>query len=138
MAAVVFISPKQRQKTFLAGIAAGFLVFVALVSLWVFLAGPKEVSSGLVFNTPKVSIDLKILDSAEFQKLDSFGRMPLQFRYTAVNQKKQSVSGFVSAVSREEALEKLVAMGLEVGSIEETEVGRSNPFEPYYSAKATQ
>jgi hypothetical protein len=130
--AVVFISPKSRQKMFLMGIAIIFLLFLLVVFFGVFLSQPKEVSPALVFNKPKVSIDMSVFDSEQFKSLESFTEMEIQYSYTAITKDKKQESGFISATSEDEARIILTAMGLTVTNIEEAEIGRDNPFSPYY------
>lgn len=130
--AVVFISPKQKQKMFLLGITAIFLLFLIIVSVVVFLSEPQRVAPELVFNKPKVDVDIDIFDSEQFKNLQPFEEMKIQFEYTASTKNNKLVTGFVSAVSEEEATEILEARDLKVSDIKEAEIGRDNPFTPYY------
>ncbi len=133
--AVVFISPKKRQKVFFIGITVGLCVFVIFVSLLVFLAQPKKPEQQLVFNKPKVSIDMSLLDSDQFKNLEEFVSMEIQYSYKAYLAKvSETKSGYISAVSVEEAQKALEAMGLTVVEIKEVGPGRNNPFTPYYDA----
>lgn len=129
--AVVFISPKNKQKKFFMGITISLVVFLAVISFWVFLSKPSAAPQKLVFNKPKVSVDLKILDSDQFKKITSFERIPLQFNYVATTAKGQNVKGLISAYSREEATKILEEKGLKVGQLKQVDVGRLNPFIPY-------
>jgi hypothetical protein len=129
--AVVFISPKKRQKSFFFAITIALVLFLAVMSLWIFLARPNIPAASVAFNKPKITIDLKILDSNQFKDLEHFELMPLQFRYSAENAKKITVSGTISAVSKEDALKVLEQRGLTVNELEEINVGRDNPFVPY-------
>lgn len=132
--AVVFISPRKKQKTFLTVIAGCLVIFLIFISLWVFLSKPKESEIKITFNKPKVSINLGILDQEQFKNLDAFEKMPLQFKYTAMTKKNKAVTGFISAVSKEEAIKTLEDAGYSVGDIEEANIGRENPFLPYSSS----
>ncbi len=135
--AVVFISPKQRQKMFFMGITIMFLLFLAVTALSVFLAKPQEVSPALVFNKPKVNIDFSVVDSEQFKNLESFAKMETQFSYKAVAEKGKIVTGLVSAVSIDEAKNILEGIDLTVTEIKEVEPGRDNPFIPYFQEAAT-
>lgn len=134
--AVVFISPKHKQKMFFMGITASFIILLTLISLWIFLSKPSAPPAELVFNKPKVSIDLKILDTEQFKKIEHFQKIPLQFKYTASTANGQTTSGFVSAVSEEEAKQILENAKLKVGDLKQTDIGRDNPFIPYYQIVA--
>lgn len=132
--AVVFISPRKKQKTFLMAIAVCLVIFMIFISLWAFLSEPKASEVKITFNKPKVSINLGILDQEQFKNLDAFEKMPLQFRYSATTKKNKTVTGFISAVSKEEAIKALEDSGYSVGDIQEANIGRENPFLPYSSS----
>jgi len=129
--AVVFISPKQRQKVFFMGITIIFLLFLVVVASAVFFSKPKEVPYQMVFNRPKVNINFNILDSVQFNDLEPFTEMEIQFSYRAFTKEDNIIDGLVSAVSTDAAREILESMDLTVIDIEEVMVGRENPFEPY-------
>ncbi len=129
--AVVFISPKQRQKTFFIGITIIFVLFLAFVTFGVLLSGPKQVQPTLVFNKPKVSINTEVFDSEQFQSLQPFSEMKIQFIYEAETKENKAVEGFITAESVDDARKILEATGLEIISIKEVEIGRENPFTPY-------
>ncbi len=115
-----------------------FLLFLIVVSLGVFLSKPKNVSTGLVFNKPKVSINMKIFDSDQFKSLLAFTEMEIQYSYKAATKDNQQKTGFISAVSIDKAREFLESTGLSVSEIKEAEIGRDNPFVPYYQAATAQ
>ena len=117
---------------FFLGITVIFLLFLIIISLGVFLSKPKEVSSALVFNKPKVNIDMRIFDSDQFKNLQLFTEMKTQYSYKGVTQKNKVETGFISAVSIEEARTLLESKGLTISEIKELEIGRVNPFTPYY------
>lgn len=130
--AVVFISPRKKQRIFFIGITATFLLILVFITFFVFMSQPQQVAPGLVFNKPKVNINFKILDSGLFKELLPFNEMQRQFAYTAENKNGELKSGFVSASSVEEARKILETLDLTVKDIREAEAGRENPFEPYY------
>jgi hypothetical protein len=130
--AVVFISPKQRQRVFFLGITIIFLLILIVIAFMVFLSQPQSVAPEMVFNKPKINIDFKGLDSDQFNKLGDFEEMETQFSYTASTEKGEIESGMINAVSQEVARQVLEAEGLIVTEIKEVELGRDNPFVPYY------
>lgn len=132
--AVVFISPKKRQRVFFMGITIIFLLVLVVISFGVFLAKPKEVPSVLVFNKPKVSIDMAIFDSDQFKNLQSVPIMEPQYSYIATTRNNKKVTGFVTAPSLEQAETTLEGRGLNVSELKEIEAGRDNPFTPYYQS----
>src|SRR3989344_5320630 len=117
--AVVFISPKQRQKTFFLGITVIFLLFLAAVGFAVFLSQPKPVSPEIVFNKPKISIDTKIFDSEQFKNLQPFAEMKIRFAYTARTTQGESETGIITAVSENEAKKILEDAGMAVIDLKE-------------------
>lgn len=131
--AIVFISPKQRQKQFFIGITIAFVLFLLIITSLVFLAKPKAVAPELVFNRPKIDINLQILDSELVKNLEPVVQMDLQFRYSATTNKGVKTSGIITAVSKEEAMKILQAMQLSSIVIKKANIGRENPFTPYYS-----
>ena len=130
--AVVFISPKQRQRMFFMGITVMLLLFLAVISSGVFLSKPKEVSPVLVFNKPKVNIAMRIFDSDQFKNLQPFTEMKTQYSYKVLTRNNQPSSGFISATSIDQAKTILEDIGLLVTEIKEAEIGRGNPFTPYF------
>jgi hypothetical protein len=129
--AVVFISPKERQKMFIIGITSVVGLFLIVVASIIFFAQPsKSVSNELVFNKPKVKINFDVFESEQFKALESFEKMKIQFSYTASRDGKTK-EGYTSAVSIEEAKSMLEELGYSVSRIEEAEIGRDNPFESY-------
>lgn len=129
--AVVFISPKTRQRNFFLGITITLVVFLLFVTVGVFLSKPKQVSETMVFNKPKISIDMNFFNDDQFNRLEPFTQMQTQFVYTATKEDDEQMSGFISADNREEATKILENIGLDVISIKEAEIGRENPFTPY-------
>jgi hypothetical protein len=130
--AVIFISPKQRQDTFFMLITVIFLLILIGVSLVAFLSKPKESSIVLVFNKPKVNVNMDIFESSVFKGLVPFSEMQIQYAYSAIDKDKKPKTGSVSATSVEEATKILESQGLTVVDIKEVTIGRDNPFIPYY------
>lgn len=117
---------------FFTGITVMFLLFLAVIFSGVFLSKPKEFSPMLVFNKPKVNIDMSIFDSEQFKNLQSFPEMQLQYSYKAFTMNGKAENGFMTAVSIDQAREILISRGLTVTEIKEVQIGRDNPFIPYY------
>ena len=117
---------------FFIGITVMFLLFLITIFLGVFLSSPKNVPQELIFNKPKVNVDMKIFESDQFKNLKPFIEMQTQYSYTATTKDKKIKTGFISAISISQAKTILEGMGLTVSDIKEIEIGRSNPFIPYY------
>ena len=134
--AVVFISPKERQRMFFMGITIIFIIFLVVISIGVFSAQPSQTSSVSTFNKPKITIDMRVFDTDQFKNLQPLVAQETQYSYKAYTQDNQPVTGFISAVSQDEAQKILVAKGLTVTELKEAEIGRDNPFIPYYQQAA--
>jgi len=132
--AVVFISPQKRQQMFLIGIISAFALFVTIVALLVFLSQPEKVAPELVFNKPKVSINFESFTSDQFKNLQPFVEMQTQFDYSALTKDNNQVDGSIFAANIDEAKKNLQDMGLTITDIKQAEVGRLNPFAPYYQS----
>ena len=130
--AIVFISPKQRQRMFFTGITILFLLFLLVVSFGVFLSKPKPAPNQIVLNKPKIDINLQVLESEQVKILEPAAQMDLQFKYAAITDKGSKTSGIITAVSETEARKILLGMQMTGIVLEEAKIGRENPFTPYY------
>jgi hypothetical protein len=130
--AIVFISPKQRQKMFFLGITILFLLILVVISLSVFFARPKVVPVEQVFKKPKIDINFKVLDSEQIKSIELMGEIETQFSYQAKTDKGKTVSGKISAISKEKAQKALEEINLTQITLQESQIGRENPFVPYY------
>lgn len=74
---------------------------------------------------------MDVFDSEEFKNLQPFTELRMQFQYKANTTEGEQVSGFVQAVSAKEAREILAEAGMVVLELEESGIGRENPFTPY-------
>ncbi len=136
--AVVFISPKQRQKNFLMAIAGGLLLFLVFAFVGIFFTEPNPTQETLVFNKAKVDINMSVFNSERFKNLVPFTQMENQYSYVATNADGKQESGSISASSEPMAITKLQSAGLKVVKIEKIEIGRENPFAPYYQQTLMQ
>lgn len=131
--AIVFVSPKQRQKMFFLGITILFLLFLLAVGLFVFLSPPKTYEPESVFIKPDIKVNFEILDSIEVRDRAIMGRIGREFYYVMKTLDGEEITGNIFAESFEKAEEVLKESGLILVSLEEAEVGRENPFAPYYT-----
>lgn len=131
--AIVFVSPKQRQKTFFLGITILFLLGLSIFSAMVFFSKPAPAVVGQGFIRPKIVIDFSVLDSETVTKSTTMGRVQKEFSYTATTNKGVKKTGTVFADSIELAQKIVEDMGLVNVFLEEVIIGRENPFTPYYT-----
>lgn len=133
--AIVFISPRERQKVFILGIVAFFLIVLIIIGVSVFLIKPKKVPVEKVFTMPKITINFDVLKSPKVQSLELFPEIEKKFNYQARTEKGKDQSGVIYASSEEKARETLTELGLNSIVISEPIIGRDNPFIPYYEIK---
>lgn len=129
--AIVFISPKQRQKTIIFGIIGLVSLILIIIGLGVFLKKPKAIPSERVFKPPKIEINFEILESDQLKNLEDFEKLKKEFNYQGKTDEGKTQSGEILAVSQEEAIKSLKELGLFDIVVEEIEIGRENPFIPY-------
>lgn len=116
---------------FFVGITVVLLLFMGFIALVVFLAKPQEKAPVLVFNKPKVTINVSVFNLDQFKNLQPFSEIETQYSYSATKNNKPA-KGFITAVSKDKAVETLEKMGFVILKIQEAEIGRDNPFTPYF------
>lgn len=131
--AIILISSKKRQNK-LVGIMTVFLALV-LFSIPLVLLNPwlKREPQIPVEETykPEIKVNIAIIDSQKVKDLVPFTFLQKNFSYTAEDKNGLKVAGRVSAGSQEEAKVNLEKIGLKLLTIEDTVLGRSQPFIPY-------
>jgi len=103
------------------------------VSLGVFMSKPEENPAVLTFNKPKVEINMAVFDLDAFKNLKPLEQIQNQYNYSARTKSGRRIPGFMVAASAGEAKEILEAQNLIVDMIDELDVGRDEPFIPYYN-----
>ena len=132
--AIVFISPRERQKVFILAIIGFFVIFLIIISFSVFLAKPKKPATLPTFIAPEIRINFDVLRSPQLIALKLLPDMEIQFSYTAKFKGKAQI-GKILASSKEKAQEILIGFGYTDIIVEDIEIGRENPFSPYYEIK---
>lgn len=131
--AIVFVSPKQRQKMFFLGITILFLLFLFIIGTIVFFSKPEATPAEQVFIKPKIKINFEVLDLEQVRGSLLMGRVQKEFAYQAATEKGEQKTGSVFAATMEDAKKILEDMGLISVTLREVEIGRENPFAPYYT-----
>lgn len=130
--AIVFISPKQKQKTIIFGIVGIISLVLVIIGLMVFLKKPETVPPEQVFKAPKIEINFEILESDKLKNLEDFEGLKNEFNYQATTKDGELQPGKILAVSRKQAIKSLEDLGFSDIVLEEgIEVGRENPFVIY-------
>lgn len=129
--AIVFISPKKRQKIVVSSIIGSVLLILIVIAFWVFLAKPRSISPAAVFHAPKIEINFEILDSEKIKNLQVFEGVKKEFTYQGEKGDGTQQTGKVLAASIKEAEEIVKKLNLSKIVIKEPEIGRENPFAPY-------
>jgi hypothetical protein len=129
--AIVFISPKKRQKI-LIYILLGLICFILIIiALRIFLIKPKPIPPGMVFIPPEIKINFEILKSEQVKNLELFEGVKKEFNYQGRTETGEIQTGKIKAVSNEKAQELLEELGLSEIELTEMEISRENPFLPY-------
>ncbi len=133
--AIIFVSPKRKQRMFFLGMAMLLVLFLIIISLIILLPEflnktqniPTEVSS----NMPNVTINLNTIDSDVVKNLDIFSNLETEFTYVIQNQSGQQATGNIIAISKDSIQKIFEKRGIKVISLKEANIGRDNPFVSY-------
>jgi len=90
------------------------LLLLAIFFGGIFFSKPAAVSPVLVFNRPKVNIDIgtgSIFNSDQFKNLQPFVEIQTQYSYIATDKNNKQQTGFISASSPDQAKAVLEAEG---------------------------
>ena len=109
---------------FFIGITVVLVLFLAAVSFGVLLSQPQQIPTAMVFNEPKVNINMQVFDSDQFKGLQPFPEMGIQYSYKATTGGNKPIEGFISAASVDQANTFLESMGLNVSELKAIEAGR--------------
>ena len=139
--AIVFISAKQKQQSFMWGIFILLALLLVAGLLAISLPGflnPKQVGpaallgGGQVKNPPaNLAINFSVVDSEKVKALEPFSIKENIFAYTITDKNGRKITGNISAKTKEEAQNLLEGSGYKVVTIVEMIVGRSEPFISY-------
>ena len=133
--AIVLISPQKRQKTFI-WIASSLAVLV-LLAIAFFIFAPmlsnnlNNIPDTGNYITPDIKLNFSIVDSAQVKNLEPFNKIEMEFAYVAQDKSGKQVVGRISAADQDGARKSLEAMGFTIVSLQESNLGRINPFVPY-------
>lgn len=130
--AIVFVSPREKQKTFLLIITVIFVLLLTMIGSGVFLAKPKPMPVEQAFLAPTIRINFDILKSDQVAQLEPMPQIEKEFSYQAQTKKGKAQTGKIIASSQDKAVKMLESLDLKVLAIEETKEGRENPFAPFY------
>lgn len=132
--AIVFISPRKKQQMFFWGIALSLIVFLAIISLIVFLPDFLSKNSNTpadMTSLPDITVNLNILDSDKVKNLQPPSSLPIAFTYTVQDKNGIQIQGNISAASKQDAQSILEKADFKVISLKEANIGRTNPFVSY-------
>src|SRR3989344_3743748 len=95
--AIVFISAKNKQGAFFWGIIMLLVLFLAVVSLIVFLPDflntPPKIPKEVTFVSPNTSVDLGVLDSDKIKNLELFTPVEIAFTYVVSDARGKKITG---------------------------------------------
>ena len=130
--AIVFISPKANQRTFLKVTAMALLLILVVAFLTfssiIFLGKNRDVGVLTVPTQKNISINFDIIDSPEVSNLKPFYKMESAFSYVVIDEVGKEIKGNISAGSIEYAKALLQASGFTISNLKEVGIGRIQPF----------
>lgn len=129
--AIVFISPKEKQKVFFGAIAGVFGFIVIVIAIIILLSRPAPIAQEKVFKKPPIKINFALLDSDKLKNLQPFPQIEAEFTYTAKDAEDRDVAGKITAASEDDARKAIEAMNLKILTINGPLLGQDNPFTPY-------
>ena len=132
--AIVLISSQKRQKIFLWSIATLSVLILSVIPLIIFsswfINQPKNIIQEGILR-PDLRINFNIIDSDQVEDLEPFSGAVTEFTYVVEDKNGRQLVGRVLAVSQDDAKALLEGVGLKVFSLQETNIGREEPFVPY-------
>jgi hypothetical protein len=132
--AIIFISPKAKQKSFLKMFIIGSTAVVIILVLMAAILWLININQGMVSAnpvSPDLSVNLKVLDSDTVKNLQSFADLEVQFSYVVHDKDDKQIEGTISAINQSTAKSLLEASGFKVLILKEVVQGRSEPFTAY-------
>lgn len=133
--AIIFVSPKKRQRTLFLILSIALLSILIAISLVFFIPGfLKRLQSpptALLFESPDITINLDILNSNKVKNLEPFGDLKTAYIYMVEGKDGKQVTGSISMDTKEQAQKILEDDGFKIISLEELNIGRDNPFVSY-------
>ena len=130
--AIVFVSPKQRQKMFFFGITILFLIVLSVIGVTVFFFKPKYTATEVLFIKPEIKINFEVLDLEQVKASLIMERIQKEFVYSAMTVEGEEKTGSIFATTKEDVIKQLEDSGLILVVAEEVKIGRENPFTPFY------
>lgn len=134
--AIVFVSAKQRQKSFIWGISLALVLLVVVIFLAIFLPGflnpmPTLPPSGQPGFLSDLAINFSGIDSDKVKNLDPFLTQEKIFTYVVLDKNGRRITGDISADTQDGASALLQNAGFKIISLSQMVAGRSDPFVSY-------
>lgn len=134
--AILFTLKKRKEKVFLWSVIILLALALFSISLFVF---PPQVENALLNSEKEVSdrsdikIDLSIIDLEQVKNLEPFlDNAETEFNFIAKDKNGKQMTGNILAPNKDEAIRILKEKGFDVSSIKESNLGKNEPFVPYY------
>lgn len=130
---ILFNQPHQSRSALI--VAVVLVLVIALVGIYVAILPPAFLTAINPVPAPaqsNLSINFDAIDSGAFKDLEVFSEAQIEFAYIATDASGQKITGSIMASTKEIAKSMVEQMGFKVSSIEEKNIGRSEPFQPYY------
>ena len=133
--AIIFISRDKKQNTFRGIITLVLILILFVIPFIVFTSFLSDESKNIFveeISKPDLNINFNIINSEEVKSLESFPIAKIEFSYSALDKNNKKVVGKILAVDKNDALNILEKAGLKSINLEEVNIGKKEPFVPYY------
>ena len=132
--AIVFVSPKKRQRIFIAAVAAALVFVLAVIVFTTFIPEITKKFGDIPVNgsknVPEIKINFEVVDSDAVANLEPTRAIAKELPYSAKDSKGKQITGVISADSEIAAKKLLEERGFVDIVISKIKTGRSNPFAP--------
>ena len=133
--AITFV-PRDKKKTLFRSIITIFLVLILFITPFLIFSPLFTGQSKDIFieevNRPDIGIDFSIIDSDEVKNLETFLVPQIEFSYKALDKNNKQVTGRIFANDENDAKNNLSNSGFKNINLEEVNIGKKEPFVPYY------
>ncbi len=135
--AILFVSPQKTQRMLMLIVISLLIVFLVGFSLTIFwpqfsFGNQDPLLNPTAYQAPDIQIDFRAVDSNQFKNLEVFSEVQIEFNYIAKDENDKQIIGVIMATNKDNAQIILEQMGLKASSLEEKNLGRNEPFSPYY------
>ena len=133
--AIIFTSPKNKQRALLWVIIIISAVFLTAIFLLVllpeFLRNSQDIATETLKGQSDATISLNIGNQDKVNMLEPFVELEISFAYVVQDKDGKQIAGSISAADKAIAIKLLEESGFKILSLKEMNLGNDNPFISY-------